>query len=82
MTIEDLKKANELLDEIDILKEQQTFLDDYFKDDDITSWKVQLVKGQEFIDLFKSVYGYDFMSMYRKNLKNKIEQLETEFKNL
>ena len=82
MTIEDLKKATELRDEIDILKYQQSFLDDYLKDDDTTSWKVQLVRGQEFIDLFKSVYGYDFIDMYRKNLKSRIEQLETEFKNL
>lgn len=82
MTIEDLKKATELLDEIDMLKNQQSFLDDYFKDDDTTNWKVQLVRGQEFIDLFKSVYGYDFIGMYRKNLKSRIEQLETEFKNL
>lgn len=82
MTIEDLKKATELLDEIDMLKEQQSFLDDYLKDDDTTNWKVQLVRGQEFIDLFKSVYGYDFIDMYRKNLKGRIEQLENEFKNL
>lgn len=82
MTIEDLKKATELLDEIDMLKDQQSFLDDYLKDDDITNWKVQLVRGQEFIDLFKSVCGYDFIGMYRKNLKSRIEQLENEFKNL
>lgn len=45
-------------------------------------YEYKMVWGQEFIDLFKSVYGYDFIGVYRKNLKSRIEQLETEFKNL
>lgn len=80
MTREELEKAKDLLDEIEMYRDHKELLDTILNNN--TDWSLDFRMGVECVPLYKTIYGDSFMSIYKKALEDKIKELNREFDNL